>query len=300
MNWNAKFSWGQIGSFGLMMFLFQSFDVSEKDFGNRQPPALEEGKNYGQREVAGITFVWIPGGTFLMGNDESSNLEWPAHKVRISGFWFSQYEVTQKDWLKVMGENPSQTSIGEQFPVESVKWQEIKEFMKKFSDLNKVIVRLPTEAEWEYAARGGTTTDYFWGNEQEKAFLYSNFGDKNFHGPKWAEIDQNDGFERTSPVGSFKPNGYGLFDVLGNVSEWTMDYWDTEFYYRSPRLNPLNSQIVESLRRIMRGGSYGSSSLGDFQTTTRRGHPDHPKIASDDLGFRILLVEEGITAEHQM
>ncbi|MBN2401756.1 MAG: formylglycine-generating enzyme family protein [Spirochaetes bacterium] len=124
------------------------------------------GKNTNLKEIGGIKFVSIPGGSFMMGSKEGEgeDNEHPQHKVTLDKFGMSIYEITQKQYQEIIGKNPSYYK-GENLPVEQVTWDDAMNFCKKFSEKYKVNLRLPTEAEWEYACRAGTTTKYYWGNE---------------------------------------------------------------------------------------------------------------------------------------
>ena len=130
------------------------------------------------------------------------------HTVSVGEFWLGETEVTQAQWQAVMGSNPSKFR-GNDLPVESVSWKDVQEFIRKLNARSGKRFRLPTEAEWEYAARAGTQTAYYWGE---------GFGRNNANcwgcGSRWDK-------RQTAPVGSFKPNAFGLFDMLGNVWEWT-------------------------------------------------------------------------------
>jgi len=170
-----------------------------------------------------MEFVLIPAGTFTMGSpDSDSNAydhEKPAHQVTISEpFYMGKYEVTQAQWKAVMGENPSRFK-GDDHPVENVSWEDVQQFIQKLNAKEgKEACRLPTEAEWEYAARAGTTTIYSFGNNASQLGNYA-----------W--YDENSG-NTTHPVGDKPPNPWGLYDMHGNVWEWVQD-WYGPIYSRS-------------------------------------------------------------------
>ncbi len=188
--------------------------------------------------------VFIKGGCFVMGNDYTQEDEKPEHEVCVNDFYMDKFEVTQARWEKVMGNNPSKF-IGADLPVEQVNHQDVQRFIKK-SDGG---CRLPTEAEWEYAARGGATTRYFWGNMVNEEYT-------------WYEENSN---ETTHPVGSKEPNQYGLYDTMGNVWEW-VDDWYEPYYKIRTKDNPKGPESGES--KVVRGGSFDSSA-GALRITNR-------------------------------
>ena len=182
--------------------------------------------------------VWVAGGTYTMGatSEQGSDAysdEKPAHAETVGGFYLCKYEVTQKLWSAVMGSNPSSWK-GDNLPVEMVSWDDCQEFINKLNELtnNKYGFRLPTEAEWEYAARGGN---------RSRGYKYS--GSDNVGSVAWYEGNSG---SRTHAVGGKSPNELGLYDMSGNVWEWTASKWCD--YYNSPR---------NSSRRVLRGGSWG-------------------------------------------
>jgi formylglycine-generating enzyme required for sulfatase activity len=181
-------------------------------------------KTLASREAAGIEFVKIQPGEFMMGcsaNDNACNDdEKPAHRVRITkSFEIGKYEVTQAQWKAVMGTNPS-VMQGDARPVESISKGEAQEFLSKLNALNDGYrYRLPTEAEWEYAARAGSTGAYT-GKLDEIAWYAGNSEDE------------------THPVGKKKPNAWGLYDMEGNVREWVQDFYAANYYSTSPAEDP--------------------------------------------------------------
>ncbi len=174
----------------------------------------------------------IPAGEFVMGSEIETD-EKPPHKVHVDAFMMDTHEVTQAEYEKVMGNNPSKFK-GPDRPVEMVTWKQAKEYCGKLGK------DLPTEAEWEWAARGGTNTKFPWGDEVGK----NNANCKDC-GSQWD-------WKETSPVGSFKPNGYGLFDMIGNVREWVLDVYAP--YTAEPQTNPKGPG--KGKHRGLRGGSW--------------------------------------------
>jgi formylglycine-generating enzyme required for sulfatase activity len=206
---------------------------------------VEENKTF--INTIDMEFVLIQPGEFDMGSTaiETSryNDEGPVHHVTISeAFYLGKYEVTQKQWHEVMGDNPSHFK-GDDLPVESVLWNDVQEFIKKLNEkesTNKY--RLPSEAEWEYAARAGTTTRYFFGDDDSK------LGD-------YAWYNENSG-RKTHPVGKKEANPWGLYDVYGNVLEWVQDEWhDT---YNGAQADGSAWVYGVGVIRVIRGGSWFS------------------------------------------
>lgn len=218
-----------------------------------QPPTLIQGKMNTEGNALQITnsidmeFRFMPKGEFMMGAKEtelgSMPNEKPQHKVTIQkGFYIGYYEVTQGQWKAIMGTNPSQNKLcGEDCPVDSVSWDEVQQFIKKLNEKDEFAFnfRLPTEAEWEYAARAMTTTRYFWGDdENEKAYrMYANADNK-----------------APTRVGSFLPNGFGLYDMSGNVWEFVEDVWHTN-YGKGKNDGSANLE-GDTRERVMKGGSF--------------------------------------------
>lgn len=193
-----------------------------------------------------IEMVELPGGTFGMGSSDGEGDEKPIHQVRLSPFSIGKYEVTQRQWKAVMGSgnNPSQFQ-GDDLPVETVSWDEVNAFLKKAGNG----FRLPTEAEWEYAARAGSAAQYSFGDDESKLKEYAWF-------------DGNAG-SQTHPVGQLKPNAFGLFDMHGNVSEWCSDWYGDKYYEECHRKGTVaNPQGPSSgTFRVVRGGSWGSGAV---------------------------------------
>jgi formylglycine-generating enzyme required for sulfatase activity len=207
--------------------------------------------------------VLIPGGTFTMGcTDENCDSdELPTHPVTLDTFWMDKYEVTQSSYSKVMGKNLSYFINCPRCPVESVSWSDATVYCSK---VNK---RLPTEAEWEYAARSGSEGSYYWGNS-------------NVNAPEYAWFEDNSK-GRTQVAGTKKSNNYGLFDMSGNVWEWCNDHYSNSYYKVSPQKNPAGASKGND--HTVRGGSwfYGTSSL---RLSNREAYNED--YAYRTLGFR--------------
>ena len=213
------------------------------------------GTNAGERKTVVINnvefaFRWCPAGMFLMGSPKSEEGHYNdenQHYVKLpNGFWMMETEVTQKQWLVIMGDNPSYFN-GDNLPVERVSWNDCQDFCKKCSQFG-LPVQLPTEAQWEYACRAGSTTAYFWGNDLngDKANCNGNY--------PCGTTTKGSYLGRTTAVCSYSPNAWGLYDMHGNVYEWCQDLYRVNS-------NSSNSDSIDHTnnpRRILRGGSWGN------------------------------------------
>jgi len=219
----------------------------------------------------GMKFYLVPGGEFMMGSGEYDP-EKPVHRVKISKpFYLGTYPVMQKQWMSVMGNNPSYFK-GDKLPVETVSWNDVQDFITKLNEKeggNKY--RLPTEAEWEYAARAGTTTRFSFGDNE------SNLGD-------YAWYDANSG-NKTHDVGQKKSNPWGLYDMHGNVWEWVQDSWHSD--YNGAPTDGSSWEIVEGSSWVLRGGCCNRYARDCRSAARRGGAPDSRSYA---LGFRLLRV----------
>jgi formylglycine-generating enzyme len=232
--------------------------------------------------------VEIPGGCFQMGSQAGDPDEQPVHKVCLSPFKMAKNEVRQKFFQTVMGYNPSQY-VGGDLPVDTVSWEGARDYCKKMG------LRLPTEAEWEYAARGGTQEEYYWG--QNFAGKEANFCDSdcdlNNRNP-----DFKDGFKNSAPVGSFPPNPFGLHDMAGNVSEWVFDWMaiNANYYLMSPEKDPRGPRpelnacsgancvgSVSITYKVYRGGAWNQS-VSAMRSANRKAA--HFQLKADGNGFR--------------
>jgi formylglycine-generating enzyme required for sulfatase activity len=173
--------------------------------------------------------VYVQGGSYMMGSSDGQPREKPVHKVTLSSFKISKYEVTQAQWKAVMGTNPSNFKGCDNCPVEQVSWNDTQTFLKKLNELTGKKYRLLSEAEWEYAARGGN---------KSKGYKYA--GSNSLNNVAWH--NGNSG-KKTHPVGQKQPNELGLYDMTGNVYEWCQDWYDDKYYEKSNNLtNPINKK----------------------------------------------------------
>ena len=240
----------------------------------------------------GMKFVFIKGGCFQMGDSvgEGEPSERPAHEVCVSDFYLGQDEVTNGQFKKFRPQHNSGKSQGisldeEKQPVVNVSWEDAVGFAQWLSQKSGQTYRLPTEAEWEYAARAGSNQSRFWGNNPNEACTYANVADLKAkeHREKWTVFSCNDGYAVSAPVGSFKPNGYGLYDMMGNVWEWCEDVYNSEAYTKLPKDNPLYAGYGEY--RVMRGGGWSNGPLG-IRSSHRVGLS--PDFGHHSLGFRLV------------
>jgi formylglycine-generating enzyme required for sulfatase activity len=269
-------------------------DVQEVNKQKEKAAALAQSLN--------TEMVFVKGGTFWMGTDKkdlrgrkktdyNDNCH-PAHKVTLSDFSIGKYEVTQAQWTKLMGKNPSEVK-GDNLPVTNVSWNDVQGFIRKLNAGTGKTYRLPTEAEWEYAARGGA---------KGKEYKYS--GGNNIDKVAWTNADEKGG-KTIHPVGLKAPNGLGLYDMTGNVSELCLDNigaytLDGEYYgYSSdPQTNPKGSS-TPSEYRIIRGGNYNSNKYSYYTSglaVYQRGKVSRSEKTSDqgksDIGFRLVCEAE--------
>lgn len=253
-----------------------------------------------RRNSLGIEFVYIPSGNFMMGSTETEvneaffwckkylescvretfSVEMPRHKVTIKdGFWMGKFEVTHEQWQSLMGSGSSNSSeCGINCPVFGVSWNDIQIFLKRLnSGDDEFEYSLPTEAQWEYAARAGTTTAFSFGNTLNSS--QANFdGDLPFNSATGIDL------KRTVKVGSYKPNAFGLYDMHGNVWEWMQDIYNPG-YQGLPSDGSANLSIGDSRLRTLRGGSwYNLASV--LRSAARNGFP----VTSRDFDFGFRLV----------
>lgn len=220
--------------------------------------------------VNGVSFTMVPveGGTFQMGSDDDYNAN-PVHQVKVSSFSIGQTEVTQELWEAVMGSNPSYFK-GSKLPVENVSWNYCQLFITQLNQLTGKRFRLPTEAEWEFAARGGNNS---------KGYEYS--GSDNIEAVAW--YYDNSG-EKTHDVAGKQPNELGLYDMSGNVKEWCQDWYDKYYSMSSVVTNPTGP--TDGSYRVNRGGCWSLNAKG-CRVSYRPS--SSPSDAYSGLGLRLAL-----------
>jgi len=233
-------------------------------------------------EIYDIEFIRIPSGSFQMGSEKGYGDEKPVHEVILDEFWISATEITQAQYFEVMGKNPSEFK-GDNLPVEQVNWYDAVIFCNRLSEAAGIETcynlrtwkcdntrngfRLPTEAEWEYSARGGLQYEYGTNDGRLNKF------NANYN----LELGQ------TNNVGSYENNPFGLFDMAGNVWEWCGDWYEYNYYKNSPKDNPQGPKSGSS--RIVRGGSW-SNKWHECRGALRGNQS--PKLRSNNIGFRVV------------
>lgn len=280
-------------------------DDDDDDDETADASALNEpGKEAG--DIAKITvkgveysFCWCPAGTFKMGAPEDELGFGPnetQHDVQITkGFWMLQTEVTQKMYTSIIGKNPSYFGVKgfgkekgsvrdreetDNFPVDRVSYMEAKEFLAKLSKICSVTFALPTEAQWEYACRAGTTSPFYTNTAPNQQQALYKIGD---NAP-----------ESTDEVGKHGSNPWKLYDMMGNVDEWCRDWYDEEYYKSSPASDPTGPESSPENERVLRGGSFANMQYY-LRSATRNKLPEGAKGTRFD-GFRFIFVPGGEAA----
>jgi len=229
-------------------------------------------------EALTMAFMLIPAGQFTMGSPEiekGHTEDEVQHEVTISQpFYMGKFQVTQGQWQAVMGSNPSDLRVSD-FPVTKVSWDDCQEFCKKLSAKAGKTVRLPTEAEWEYACRAGSATRFCSGDSDIdlNAFAWC------YNSVLGLTIGQE------APVGQKRPNAWWLHDMHGNVCEWCHDWYDNSYYENSPRTNPRGPDTGSE--RVLRGGSWNY--MSEYCRSANR-NSSTPCGRSIHYGFRCVLV----------
>lgn len=235
-------------------------------------PAAEPALTHAPGEIwvepgTGMRFTWIPGGCFVMGSADGYAFERPAHKVCVKGFFLGVYPVTQAQYLKLAGKNPSENR-GMDLPVDSVTWNDAVQTIKRLAESSGEKIRLPSEAEWEYACRAGGKHDKY-------------CGDGRLNEMAWYSHNSEG---HSQPVGKKLPNAWGLYDMNGNVWEWTLDCWH-ENYYGAPSDGSAWVTGGDCAIRPARGGSW--STVTDSTRAAAR-NSDHGALDFTDTGLRLL------------
>jgi len=228
----------------------------------------------------GLPMIKIPGGTYLMGSKDLENAR-PQHQVTIRTFYMSQHEITQAQWRKVA--NLPQVKIalpesplaheGDKMPVRHISWEEAGEFCERLSRAAGKTFRLPTEAEWEYACRAGTTTPYYFGMGITSKLV--NYNGENSDGPV--------------TVGSFLSNNFGLYDMHGNLWEWCQDLYHDNYEGAPVDGSPWLTGKVWISMRVIRGGSWMANDKASCRSDSRRPNPQQKR--NPDVGFRVMTLE---------
>ncbi len=238
---------------------------------------------------SGVEMILLPGGWFIMGDDKGEVDERPAHKIYVAPFYMDKYPVTQEEYERVMGENPSRWKGGRN-PVEQVRWSDAVRYCNARSrleglqpcynletwecDFDADGYRLPMEAEWEFACRAGTKTRYFFGDNPRKLKLYAWF--------------KGNSGGRPRPVGRKLPNPWGLYDMYGNVWEWCNDFYKVDYYGESPLKNPKGPKTGNT--KVLRGGSWNSKAEECRSSYRYNENPGYTDVCFgyDIYGFRCV------------
>ena len=243
-----------------VIFTFLSFGTSQ----------INEQQTYTD-PVTKMEFVKVKGDCYEMGDTfgDGQSDERPVHKVCVDNFYIGKYEVTQREWKKIMGSNPSGfKSCGDYCPVERVSWNDVQEFIRELNNKPNRNFRLPTEAEWEFAARsGGKNEKYSGGDDADSVAWY------------W-----NNSNETTHPVGQKEANELGIYDMSGNVWEWCLDRYDENYYNISHQNNPQGPDNGSTY--VLRGGGWKNYPK-DTRTTNRSQHKSYYRYYN--LGFRLAI-----------
>ncbi len=260
------------------------FDVVTVDARGKETSRKRHSANFFVEDLGNgiiLEMVSIPGGTFIMGSPDNKGEtnEHPQHQVTVPGFFMGKYEITQAQYQAIMGKNPSNFK-GANRPVEQVSWDDAVEFCQKLSEKTKRTYRLPSEAEWEYACRAGTTTPFYFGETITTDLV-------NYNG-KYTYASAPKGLYRqeTTPVDSFQPNAFGLYDMHGNVWEWCQDY-----YYKNYNGTPIDGSACltsgDITYRLLRGGSWYDNPVlcrSAFRSRVTRA------LRGLNIGFRVVSV----------
>lgn len=272
--------------------------------------------------VTGMEFVWVPGGSLLMGSPagerDRDDDEGPVHEVKLDGFWLGKHEVTRGQFGKFVEATGYQTQAekeggawgyqcgtwdyhqglhwrragfpqDDRHPVVCVSWHDAQAMAAWLSGQGNGKFHLPTEAQWEYACRGGTTTSRFWGENPDEVCQYANVADRTLKESinGWAHNIHHchDGFVFTAPVGRYRANGFDLHDMLGNVWEWCEDLYSKDAYGKHLPVNP--KQTDGGAHRVIRGGGWNS-----YPRRVRCAHRlnDDPARRHQFVGFRLSRI----------
>ena len=249
-----------------------------KRIGETDPP-----KNFTNN--IGMKFTWIPPGKFVMGSpigeERRHHANEPQHKVKLTkGFYMGIHLVTQEQWTEIMGNNPSEFKGEKNLPVDTVSWDDCQAFIEKLRQKDKKPYRLPSEAEWEYSCRAGTTTPFF--------FCATIFTDQaNYDGRPYPGGKKGVSRQKTTPVGSFPANAWGLYDMHGNIWQWCQDGYGGDVGPRKDVVDPQGPDV--GFGRVLRGGSW-LSGPGYCRSACRINGEAGSRVR--DSGFRVCFSVE--------
>jgi formylglycine-generating enzyme required for sulfatase activity len=213
--------------------------------------------------------IFVKGGSFNMGSNIDRDEEKPIHHVSISDFYICKIEVTQQDWKMIMGKNPSYYSDCERCPVENINLDDINAFILRLNQIAEKKYRLPTEAEWEYAALGGIYS---------KGYLYA--GSNNISAVCWYRDNSGD---RPHEVATKDPNELGIYDMCGNIGEYCQDWYSDESYSKSEAINPKGP--ISGINKVVRGGNWITP---PYPSRIKARSATNPKQRNLNDGFRLV------------
>lgn len=262
----------------ILLLLFSLTSVAQNHTANTRRNPNERSDTLTEQQIHVFSsmlenMVFVDGGTFYMGKEDPDNNNLfdnePRHIVNLNSFFISKYEVTQLEWETVMGVNPSLFK-GNNLPVENVSWKDCASFVEKINYMTGMDFRLPTEAEWEYAAKGG---------KYSLGYIFA--GSDFLKAVAWFKVNSSNS---THEVGKKRPNELGIFDMSGNVAEWCADFYDHDYYKHSPHDNP--SGPKDGINRVNRGGSWMMDEL--YQHVFDR-NVCSPYERNASVGFRLAM-----------
>jgi formylglycine-generating enzyme required for sulfatase activity len=233
-----------------------------------------------------LELIHVAPGEFVMGSNNEFFGEAPAHAVTIrSGYFLGKYPITQAQWIAVMGDNPSAFGGSPMRPIDNVHWEQAAEFCRRLASQSGLEVRLPSEAEWEYACRAGGAAEYFFGS-------WGPFTDdsevpwevrQTLCEYAWFDLNSNG---VTQPVGRKRPNGWGLHDMVGNVWEWCQDVWHDGYHDAPVDGSAWVDGAEQQPRRCLRGGAWD---MNAFRCRSCYRSYDHRELATNRYGFRVVV-----------
>jgi formylglycine-generating enzyme required for sulfatase activity len=259
------------------------FDVITVDASGKENSRRKSWTHYFREDLGNgvvLEMVYIPGGTFMMGSPATKanryDGESPQHQVTVPAFYAGKYPITQEQWQAVIGGNNPPNFKGAKHPVEYVYWEGAVNFCQQLSEKTGKNYRLPSEAEWEYACRAGTTTAFHFGETITPDLV-------NYHGHlPYAGAPKGLFRQETTSVGSFPPNAFGLYDMHGNVWEWCQDRWHNNYDGAPSNGNAWETRTSGNYGRVLRGGSWGTHAFFCRAASRRYDSGQIPH-----LGFRV-------------
>lgn len=258
---------------GQIPWVHSSLGSGEFYFTNTRQVPVNNSNEFSMTDlISGIktNMVYVEGGKYYMGAVNGNHDETPLHEVNIESFNISKYEITQDQWNKIMKDNPSISNTGcRSCPVNNVSWEEVTAFISRLNEVSGLRYRLPSEAEWEYASKGG---------KNYKDFRFSGGNRVNTYAWYYRNSDQ-----KVQPVGKLAQNALGIFDMSGNIAEWCMDWYHPNYYKNSSRNNPGGPDAGK--KRIVRGGSWNDYDL-NVRVSARQKLA--PSAKSKEVGFRLV------------